>query len=260
MNSLNTLLRRLIVPVFMFLFSNFNTAQTKPVTLTFDLGTNGGWYPHHSLSNAPIPGTFEAILIELSKHLEVKFEGLRFPPKRTESNMNNGLIDLDFICLEWFHDKQNDDSKFVVSDPLFFVTEYLVTLQQNAPLFPNSTAAYDQPIGTIAGYFYHDDSQFDRVDFLNEAQLLIGLERGRFKAAILEYETAKYWANQTSVKIAFAAIHSQGKIRIRLQKKHQPLLASINRAIAQIKRDGTLRKILDERGINSELVELDLSL
>jgi len=36
---------------------------------------------------------------------------------------------------------------------------------------------FGMPVGTIAGYFYFDDNKFIRTDFLNENQLMLGLNQ-----------------------------------------------------------------------------------
>jgi polar amino acid transport system substrate-binding protein len=72
------------------------------------------------------------------------------------------------------------------------------------------------------------------------------LKHERFKAIILEQETAKHWARVNDVDIHFAALHSKGNFIMRLRKNYQGLLPPINQAIKQMKISGELQAILDK--------------
>ena len=182
----------------------------------------------------------------------IQFKTVNFPHKRAAKALMDGMVDFDFSCLEWF--KDNDPGpEFVATDPFFEMTEYIVTLQKNSHLFPTRESIFGKRIGTISGYFYFDDNKFSRTDFLNENQLILGLKKNRFKAIILERETAKYWAKLNNTEIAFAALHTRGNLVMRLKKEHSALIPLLNQAIQLMKTSGELQAILSNQGIGSKI-------
>jgi hypothetical protein len=76
--------------------------------------------------------------------------------------------------------------EFDTTEPIFEMTQYLITLNRNTHLFPSRESMFGKRVGTIAGYFYFDDDKFIRTDFLNESQLMMGLKNDRFNVIILE--------------------------------------------------------------------------
>lgn len=108
-------------------------------------------------------------------------------------------------------------------------------------------------VGTIAGYFYFDDNNFIRTDFLNEQQLMLGLKHDRFKVIIMERESAKYWAKLNETDIAFPALHSAGELLMRVRKENKLLIPILNQTIRSIKSSGKLQEILQSHGVESKI-------
>ncbi len=221
--------------------------------LYYDQGVEGRWVPYQRGVVAGTPGVFQQMTDAISRHVDISFKTVNFPAKRSQKAMKDGLIDLEFISLEWLPGGEAGEA-YVVSEPLFKVNEYVVTLQGNQHLFPNRQAYYGRILGTIAGYYYFDDHKFQREDFLTESLLIQGLKRDRFKGAILERETAKFWASVHKADIAFATLHTEGVLRIRLQKDKAHWLALINQGIAAIKARGELTTILEDHGIDPAVI------
>ncbi|WP_231731008.1 substrate-binding periplasmic protein [Lacimicrobium alkaliphilum] len=221
--------------------------------LYYDQGVEGRWVPYQRGAVAGTTGVFQQMTDAISRHVDIDFKTVNFPAKRAQKAMKDGLIDLEFISLEWLPGGEAGEA-YVVSEPLFEVNEYIVTLQGNQHLFPNRQAYYGRTLGTIAGYYYFDDDKFQREDFLTESLLIQGLKRDRFKGAILERETAKFWASVHKADIAFATLHTEGVLRIRLQKDKAHWLALINQGIAAIKASGELADILEGHGIDPAVV------
>ncbi len=218
-------------------------------TLLYDLGLQGGWIPYQSGFVSGSTGVFEDITRLISKHTGIKFKSVNFPPKRAEKAMLVGLVDFDFICLEWFTNGIDND-KYTVTEPLFDLKEYFITLEENKDAFNEKSSYFNRRIGTIAGYFYLNDDKFTRVDFLNENQLILGLAEDRFNVAILEKETAKHWAKVHGVKISFRQLHTQGIMRMRLRNENLYLLDKINTAIKTIKQNGELKSVFLKHDMN----------
>ena len=245
--------RRIIAFCFVVTCTFSSIAEEKSKELFFVLGQEGGWIPYHQGVENGRSGIFGDITDALFEYTGIKFSPVYFPPKRAEKALNDGLVDFDFVCLEWLK-KADFGDQFVVSEPFLEITEYLVTLKKNENLVPNKEAMYGKPVGTIAGYFYYDDDRFTRVDFLNEKLLVLGLKSERFDAIILEKETANYWANVSKVDISFPALHSKGKLLMRLRSEHKALMPDIDEALKKIKSSGRLQKILESHQVSPRIL------
>ena len=242
-----------IIALFM-LFCSGAYARQSAETLIFDLGIEGGWIPYQRGSQEGRPGVFLDVVKGIERHSDLTFKPVYFPAKRAEKAMNDGLVDFDFICLEWMKDG-NPGASRKTSLPLFYINEYIVTLANNTHLFPTKQSYHGKVVGTIAGYFYHDDDKFFRMDFLSESKLIKGLARERFKGAILEFGTANHWAREHKVDIGFAVQHSQGKLRFRLREEKWHLLDDINHAIVRLHETGELKAILASHGLESSFID-----
>ncbi len=220
--------------------------------LYFDLGEDGGWVPFRNAALRGGTSVFEDITIALHQHTGIQFQSINLPQKRAEKALKDGIVDFDFVCLEWFKNGDPGDN-FVVSQPLFEVREYLVTLANDTHLYPTRESMFGKPVGTIGGYFYHDDDKFIRIDLANEDRLLKGLKLQRFNVIILDRETAKYWAKLNNVQIGLAALHSSGYILIRLSDQRKQLLPKIDQAFSQMKNSGQLQAILDKHDVESTI-------
>ncbi|MFQ3248523.1 substrate-binding periplasmic protein [Glaciecola sp.] len=219
----------------------------KP-TLFFDLGSDGGWVPYRIGDEEGEKGILADLIELMESYSTINYQSVHLPMKRAEQSLIQGVVDFDFICSEWFPNGNIGDN-FMLSDELFEINEYVITLKKNKELFPTLDSIYGHSVGTIGGYFYFDDDKFTRVDFIDENTLLKGLKHGRFKAIILEGETAKHWAKVNDVEIAFTALHSKGHLKMRLNKRNSPYLPEINETIKQIKTSGDLDKILKSHGL-----------
>lgn len=231
---------------------NTFAAQTvdEKQKLYFHISKEDGWVPFRTSAETGRKGVLEELSDLLQKYSDIEFVPVFFPTKRAEKALVDGLVDFDFICIEWLKNGDYGDN-YVISEPFFEVTEAFATLSTNSNLMPTPESAYDRRVGTIGGYFYHDDDRFTRVDFLNENQLILGLKRDRFKSIIIEKETAKYWAKVHDVEIAFPAIHSKGRLLMRLRDENKLLLPKINQAIIKMKESGQLKAILQKHGVES---------
>lgn len=231
---------------------SFALDKIETPTLYFDQGEKGGWVPFRNEAKTGGASIFTELSKALGADSGIQFKTLHFPQKRAAKALKEGIVDFDFVCLEWF--PNNDPGPgFIITEPLFEITQHLVTLHKNMPLFPTRESMFNKRVGTIAGYFYFDDKNFTRTDFLNENQLVSGLKNDRFKVIILEKETAKYWAKLNDTEIGFAALHTKGNLVIRLRKEKSALIPQLNQAIKTIKTSGKLKAILDSHNVESQI-------
>ncbi|MEI5640486.1 MULTISPECIES: substrate-binding periplasmic protein [unclassified Pseudoalteromonas] len=212
-------------------------ASEKP-QLRYSLSGSGSFQPYYT-HQQQAPGILVEIVQAILVTTKIDGENLLLPAKRTNYYLENKLIDFDIISLDWLNEKQRKDARFIYSDPLLEVNEYVVTRTPTRPL----SSLYGLEVGTVRGYYYHDDEQFKRVDFASEKELLQALHRGRVEQIIIGDLPALYWAKKLNIRFSFNYKHSQGKLRLRLLAKHQNLLANINQAIAQLQASGLIASI-----------------
>lgn len=235
-----------------FSFSSTVIAQTSSRALHFDLGENAGWVPYKTGKTIDQDGILAELVVLIEEYSDITFEAVNWPMKREKFALIKGIVDFDFICTAWFPGGTYGRN-FVISEPLFEINEYVITLKGNKHLFPALDSIDTKPIGTIAGYFYFDDYKFTRVDFHNEEGLIKALKYKRVNAVILEHESAKHWADIHNVDIEIAAPHTTGNLLIRINKAEQNRLPAINAAIKKIKQTGQLKEILDKYGVEAKI-------
>lgn len=246
------------VCIFLVIFLNVMSfltsavAQEKTGTLHFDLGESKGWVPYRTGQDNSQSGILAELVLLIEQYSAIDFQPVNWPMKRAEFALKKGIVDFDFVCTAWFGGG-NYGEQFVISEPLFEIKEFVVTLKGNKHLYPGLESIYGKRIGTIAGYFYFDDDKFTRTDFRDEDTLIQALKYKRVDAVILEYETAKHWAKIHNVDIELASAHTTGKLLIRLNKAKKSNLPAINSALNKIKKSGQLQMILDKYGVETQI-------
>ena len=220
----------------------------RPFSLAHSIDSLNGWIPYSYSGNDEYPGVFVEMVRAIMDEADIPVEGIPMPAKRAVKALEEGIIDFDFVSPEWFP-QGNVGEKYIKTLPLFNVTEYFISLPVHAEKYASKKHIYGNPVGTVSGYYYYDDSQFTRVDFLSEKELVQGLAYGRFEVAILEMRAATAWSNKLSIPITLLEQHTQGDIVIRLRKEHADYLPAINQAIVTLQTSGKLKDILETYNI-----------
>ena len=211
--------------------------------LYYNVNGSSSWYPYFIDANAKDPGILAELVPDIFALTPIRLEAKHYPPKRTNQALASGALDFDVVSPSWFEGGDLGEN-FVQSQPIFAIKEHVVVLATAQDDWMDINKIRGQEIGTVRGYLYHDDSQFTRVDFKSERELIIALQKGRIQAAIAGDLTALYWAKELEVPIALAAVHSDGVLVIRLRREHQALLEQINGAISQLRDQGTIDALL----------------
>lgn len=228
---------------------SLDSKQNPIATLNYDPSGSSAWYPYY-INDDKTPGILPEVLETILALANI--EGVRktFPPKRTNVAIKRGDIDFDFVNLDWLP-KNESLEPFVFTDGIIRIKEYLVSLKGYQP--PESIIEMNQ-LGTVRGYYYHDEDEFERVDFTSERELVLALKLNRIGQVIIGDRPALYWAQHLNVPIQFNELHSDGDLRIRLRKEHQHLIPHLNHAIKQINSSGKLEEIvgryIDDQTVN----------
>lgn len=229
---------------------------SNPVaTLKYDISGSSAWYPYF-IPDAEHPGIVAELVTEVLIAANIQGIPVELPPKRTLMALEKGELDFDVTSPSWFTNQQVPPG-FVLSEGLIEIREYIVTLPKNNHSFSSVEQIYNQQIGTVRGYLYNNDAQFQRVDFNSEYQLIKALKIGRIEAVIMGDLPASYWAEKLNIEIALGAQHSHGDLHFRLRQEHQHLIAPINKAIASLKKEGKIQDITAHYINNSLKVDAD---
>lgn len=214
--------------------------------LQYDVSGSSGWYPYYIETDPPsgiLPDVVNAVLNQAN----IQGKAINLPPKRTRKALEQGIIDFDLISPAWLP-KNYDSSKFVFSDEMLPMNEYVIVLNETElpPGFLDESSDHKPSIATVRGYYYHDVDRFKRTDFKSEKEIILALSKRRVNYGISGDLTAYYWAKRLQVDIKLASLHSSGFIHFRLQKKFHYLLPQINQAIKVLKDSGQMQAILDK--------------
>ncbi|MEH6651351.1 MAG: transporter substrate-binding domain-containing protein [Motiliproteus sp.] len=117
---------------------------------------------------------------------------------------------------------------------------------------PQSLAG--KQVGTIRGYFYPFFNQslaqgdLERIDVTDEPQLLQLLERGRVDQVFTDRVVQQYWAKQNPQLKSYPASQSLSAtpVMMRLHPARAAKLKQINRALSQLRQQGTIEQIFSQ--------------
>ncbi|BED90424.1 hypothetical protein PspMM1_28920 [Pseudoalteromonas sp. MM1] len=238
-------LLKLFLLTFALLLTGFSdVAHSQPV-LKYNITASGSHYPY-STNNPKLPGILPEVIEQVLKTAHINAEHVDLPAKRITKYLSDGLIDFDVISLSWLPESERKNSHYVFSNPLLSVSESIISSAQNTQQWQTVASLQNKNVGTVLGYYYHNDKEFNRVDFPSEKELITALNLNRVDVAIAGDLPALYWANKLGIEIAFGAQHSYGLMRIRLISKHADLLPAINIAIDTLNKEGFIKQVEDK--------------
>lgn len=222
--------------------ATFAFAKPNSAVLKYNVSASGNHYPFYT-SNPLKPGILPEVITAIIAQAEITANHVDLPTKRITQYLENEYIDFDVITLKWLPEKERNNPRFIFSDPIIPATEMIVALPEQVAQFQSKQTLYGKNVGTVLGYYYHDDELFNRVDFPSEKELMLALARKRIDVAIMGVHTAAYWSKQLNVKTEFGAEHSHGYLRVRLLAKHKALLPKINQALEHLHSSGFIKSI-----------------
>ncbi|WP_448568075.1 substrate-binding periplasmic protein [Thalassotalea ganghwensis] len=251
--TLNAHLKKIVLISTIFCYLVFNVSVSANQNLPIKLDSkplkyapsgSGAWIPYY-IPNQDQPGIIPEITNLILHKAQIEAESVILPPKRTNFSLEKGLIDFDFLNPQWLPDGI-DQSGFVFSMPILPIKEYFVSLKtSDKETFELSKDNPKLRIGTVSGYYYHDEALFERDDFPSEKAIVQALASGRIEHAILGDLPALYWAEKLGVSLEFDQLHSDGFLHIRLRSEHKDLLPQFNNAIIELKQNSAFQRIIE---------------
>lgn len=218
--------------------------KAEEVILKYSPTGSDSWFPYY-IAEHPKKGVIPELMTLILDLASIKAQETVLPPARTNLALVNGEVDIDFINPQWLPTREKSD-KFVFSEAILPIKESFIALPTTdiSALAELLTQSKNVEIGTVRGYYYHDDELFKRHDFSSEKSILMALERQRIKYAICDNVTAQYWAKVLNMSIVFGEVHSDGFLHMRIRREHAYLLPRINEAIAILKQQHSINNII----------------
>lgn len=231
--------------------------EDERTALNYNVHASYSWVPYYIPQTPEMPGIVLEIIPQILALANIDGTAKNYPPRRTKYALDKGFLDFDIVSPSWFNEIRTEDD-FVFSDPFLPIESYFVTLKKNANKWQGqSQLPAQEEIGTVRGYLYHNDSDFNRSDFHSEKDLIKGLAMGRIQLAIIGKSPAIYWSRELKVPIALTSVHSSGHLVLRLRKDHGNLLPRLNQAIAQLKQQGMIKSIVNK--YSAAMPEIDIT-
>lgn len=209
--------------------------------LRFDASASNSHIPY-STGDETHPGIIQESILAILEQAGLDAKPIALPPKRTLLALEQGILDFHVMSLDWFPNQDFDSERFVMSEPFITIDEYLIALANTPPLATDFSIE-GLRIGTISGYFYHNQAHFERVDFPSEEALLKALLLKRVNYAIVGDLPGLYWARKLAIPITMLKRNSSGQLRLRLRKQKAHLLPQINQAIQTLNAQGKFGEI-----------------
>jgi len=229
----------------LLLFSFPILAELNNPALKYNITSSGNYYPYYT--NNPVePGVLPEIIEKILSDADISASHVNLPTKRITKYLQDEVIDFDVITLKWLPESERNNPQYIFSEPLVNATEIVVSLSENINNWQSANSLYNKNVGTVLGYYYHNDNLFNRIDFPSEKELMIALARKRVDVAIIGKLPALHWSKQLNVDIAFGPQYSHGLLKIRLLSKHKALLPAINKAIKNLHSSGFIQQVADK--------------
>ena len=229
----------------MFLLVNGN-CHGLDTAIRFNVTPQG--FPPYVISMPPAGIMFDVLkYIAQQQHLKIIPE--RIPENRVYTSLDSNKLDAHASAREWVERPE----KYLFSEPVLKVRDVVFTREDSPFNFNKIEDLFGRSIGVHTGYSYQSLSKYfengaiKRLDSNNELYMLNMLSQNRLDVAIIT-EYVGLWLikkNQISqrFKISKQAVDTT-EYRMVFSKKWQPFLIEFNKALAIMKANGQLTKIL----------------
>lgn len=217
--------------------------KSDELVLNYDPSGSSNWVPYYT-NIKDTPGILVELIPLILAEANIEGRAISLPPQRTVFALRKGLIDFDMISPDWLGDPEYK-KKYVFTDSLIPITEHFAFLPTTKSI-TKADLSSNQEIGTVRGYYYHDENDFNRIDFGSEKELVIALKARRVKYIIIGDLPGLYWSSSLNLPITLGQIHSDGFLHIRLRKPFAHLIPSLNNAISKLKKNGAIEKLVNK--------------
>jgi len=214
--------------------------------------TDVSWEPYWIIKGDKVSGIFSDVMHELEKRLGVTLMANRpLPVIRAQRAFKIGSVHLECCVNSAWRKDTGQEQMTLWSDPVLTVEEILIFAPKKSFPYEKLQDLTGKTISTVRGYGYVGSHYFKRDDSASNITQVRKVALGRNVAGIIDrVELAYMMKHNEEFKLAnfFVEVgpvinRSQLKMRVHISRK--ALVAPINAAIAAMKKDGTIQRIVD---------------
>ena len=170
------------------------------------------------------------------------------PQNRKLQDFRRGEVDIEpGVTPDW---RRDDIAVSLYSQPFADAEDVLVSRFDDARPLAGSKDLKGRKLGCIVGYSYPElaaaftAGDVTRDDSRDEEVMLRKLVLGRLDAAVLERVVAEYLHKlHPELQIRYGAVVSSKPLMFRFRKEQAAALARFDKALAELRADGTLKAI-----------------
>lgn len=236
-----------------FLAPATQAAEQRKVTMFLP---NTNWPPYimdgsHQRAGGILGEVFEAIAGPLGYSLRIKY----LPERRGREMLDDGLVDINAMARKWVP----DPDRYIWTDPFMLSEDVLLSTEKTPLHFTTPEALYGKTLAAIRGFVYpklephFGPGKITRVDVTTPHEMMRLLGRGRVDGAMVNRAGTQWMLKQHSefnaglYHLDETAFDSAAyRFLFRKDGNWGPVRDQFNKALRAMKKDGRLKKILDQ--------------
>lgn len=218
--------------------------------LSLELGT-ASWRPFAWEEQSDNIGIAVDVLDEVNRRTGLNLMAGVYPPVRLNTMLEEGRLCGNYAdAPEWNTPEQLAGAVF--SEPFIWIEEYIYFRKEVYRRVNRPQDLAGLTVGVVRGYYYRQyDALFSsgriRTDYSgDEAGLLQKLIHSRVDCVFMDRAVYRYWSRRHNFppgSFIRGARLSRVGVSIKLCRRFRYLLPMINRALREMRRDGTLQRI-----------------
>lgn len=210
------------------------------------VGTNAEFVPFEYIENGEIVGFDIELIKEVGKKIDrniviknIAFDGL-LPALQTNK--------IDAIIAGMTITKERE--KFVDFSDNYFVANQVIIVSEKDKSTKSLGSLKDKKVGVVLGYtgdlIISKDKEIKKIQYNSAPTAIMALNSGKIDAVILDSAPAEnYIENNKGLKIVTMDIKDE-KYAIAIKKGQKELVENINKALNELKNDGTYNKLINK--------------
>jgi len=215
--------------------------------------TSVSWEPFWIISDKKVSGVFSDLMKELDRRVDYRLvASTPLPVKRAIWKFTNGGAIIECCVNISWRDATDSAGNTLWTETVLDTKEVIVfPIGQSFPATHISDLE-GKSISTILGYGYIGDDKFIRHDTHNNIAQFGMIAKGLIDAAIIDqYELHYMLKHESRVqsiadKFELGPTIGQSALKMRIHSSRPELLSPVNRAIKEMKLDGTVKRLLNK--------------
>lgn len=214
------------------------------------------WSPYAYQDSKRITGIAVDVLLEIFKRSGDQAHITLYPAKRLNILFDMGEIDVNFADSPLWNEA-TDNPNYLFSDPYLSVREYVYLLKKRALKVTKPDDLRGKTVGIAMGYYYgmfeeaFEKGWVKKEEAPSNEALLKKLLMGRTDAIFMDEMLFSHLLSKLKLdqsQFVQSMELTQAPLALKVRIEQQESLPRINQAIAAMKDDGTMKKILDQYG------------